>query len=84
MRRRAQRNCKIAILLVLCIAGIVQFVSKGSGDVGSGRHSHHQPQGHLRKPKRVFNGTMFVPNKELSALAQLQGRRGRPPRHLNA
>ena len=81
MRRRAQRNCKIAILLVLCIAGFFQFVSNGgggggkdsSGGPGPGRHGH--PQRHLRKPKRVFNGTMFVPNKELASLAQLQGGR---------
>ena len=80
MRRRAQRNCKIAILLVLCIAGFFQFVSNGSsrrnsagGDGGPGPGRHGHPQRHLRKPKRVFNGTMFVPNKELASLAQLQG-----------
>ena len=76
MRRRAQRNCKIAILLVLCIAGFFQFVSNGSrggsDQPGPGRHGH-PPRGHLRKPKRVLNGTGFVPNKELASLAQLQG-----------
>ena len=74
---------KIAILLVLCIAGFFQFVSNGSrsgnggpdGGPGPGRHGH--PQRHLRKPKRVFNGTMFVPNKELASLAQLQGGKNR-------
>ena len=82
MRRRAQRNCKIAILLVLCIAGFFQFVSnaggrggQGSDQPGPGRHGHPHPRRglHLRKPKRVSNGTVFVPNKELAGLAQLQG-----------
>ena len=82
MRRRAQRNCKIAILLVLCIAGFFQFVSNGNGgsrggsdQPGPGRHGHPpRPRGHLRKPKRVSsNGTVFVPDKELAGLAQLQG-----------
>ena len=65
--------------VILCIAGLFQFVSNGSssrgggenvGHPGPGRHGHN-----LRKPKRVFNGTMFVPNKELASLAQMQGGR---------
>jgi hypothetical protein len=69
MRRKTQRNCKVALLLFLAAAGIVQFVSNGAS-VGHGdRGDANLPQ--LKKPRRVFNGSVFVPGKELGNLAGL-------------
>ena len=45
---------------------------------GPGRHGH--PQWNPGKPKSFSNGTMFILDKELENLAQLQG--GQPQIHL--
>ena len=80
------RTPHFKILLVLCIVGFLQFVSRGSRGGGGGggdspgleRHGH--PQWNPGKPKSFSNGTMFILDKELENLAQLQG--GQPQIHL--
>ncbi len=75
MRRRAVRNCKVAIFLFIAAAGIIHLISLGHGNGGRGGSAAYRQ---IRKPKRLikslrnFNGTLFRPDKELDELSGLR------------